>query len=114
MSSDTPMPATQASQPKRSKSDDGGTIGVAVPWHNATRLDGELAHTEVPAVDVERRLGDIDRGDDSIGHADRLEIDSLAGIRLLLVGGASAGKRGQGKRGSACDDSGKNKAAAKS
>jgi len=87
---------------------------MAVPGYDAARLDGELAHAEVPAVDVERRLGDIDRGDDGIGHAYRLEIDSLAGIRLLLVGGASAGKGGQGKRGSACDDSGKKKAAAKS
>ena len=72
--------------------DDGGTVGVAVPGHDATRLDDELAHAEVPAVDVERRLGDIDRGDDGIGHANRLEIDSLAGIRLLLIGGAFAGE----------------------
>ena len=78
--------------------DDGGTIGVAVPGHDAARLDGELAHAEVAAVDVERRLGDIDRGDDGVGHANRLEIDGLAGIRLLLIGGAFTRERGQGKR----------------
>ena len=42
------------------------------------------------------------------------EIDGLAGIRLPLIGGAFARKRGHGKRRSACDDSGKKKAAAKS
>jgi hypothetical protein len=63
---------------------------------------------------MERRLGDVYRGDDGVGHANRLEIDGLAGIRLLLVGGAFARKRGQGKRRSACHDSGKKKAAAKS
>ena len=73
-----------------------------------------LRSRNLRSVDLDRLLREIDRGEHGIGHANRLEIDSLAGIRLLLVGGASAGKCGQGKRGSACDDSGKKKAAAKS
>src|SRR5262245_14623187 len=60
--------------------DDGGAIGVAVPRHYAARLNGELAHAEVPAVDIERPLGDINRGDDGVGHANGLEINGLAGV----------------------------------
>ena len=94
--------------------DDGGTVGVAVPGDDAARLDHELAHAEVPAIDVERRLAHVDRGDGGVGDADRLQVDGFARIRLLLIGGAFAGDGGNGKRGCACDDSGKKKAAAKS
>jgi hypothetical protein len=35
-------------------------IGVAMPGHDAVRLDGQLAHAEQASVDIEWRLRDID------------------------------------------------------
>ena len=35
------------------------TIGVAMPGHDAVRLDGQLAHAEQTVVDIEWRLRDI-------------------------------------------------------
>ena len=40
-------------------------------------------------------LVDVDRGDDGVGDADRLQVDGFARIRLLLIGGAFAGDGGQ-------------------
>jgi hypothetical protein len=83
-----------------------------VPWHDAHRLDRELAHAEQAVLDVERRLGDVDRGDHGVGDADRLEVDRPAGVGLLRIGRAFAGKGGGSNEARAEDCAGEKKTAA--
>src|SRR3974377_2166016 len=49
--------------------DDGGSIAVAVPRHDAAGLDGELAEAELALLDVRRLLFEIDGGKHGVGHA---------------------------------------------
>src|SRR5262245_57570309 len=94
--------------------DDGGTVGVAVPGNDAAWLDRELAHAEIPALDVEWRLADVDRGDDRVGHSDRLEIDRLTGIGLLKIGWTFTGEGEECQRARSGDNGRKQKTAANS
>src|SRR4051812_20286812 len=66
-------------------------VVVAVPRHDAAGLDGELAETQLAAFDVRGLLAEIDGAERRVGDADRLVVDHLAGIGLLLAGGTFAG-----------------------
>src|SRR5262245_20727382 len=75
--------------------DDGGTIGVAVPWHDAPRLNREFAEPELTLLDVCRFLFEIDGGEHRISHALARLGDRLTCIGFHLVGRATAGNRGR-------------------
>src|SRR6516225_372602 len=72
--------------------DDGGTIGVAVPRHDAAGLDGELAEAELTLLDVCRFLLEVDGGKHGIGDALASVGDGLARIRFHLIEGTTASK----------------------
>ena len=86
--------------------DDRRPLAVAVPGHDAAGLDHELAHAQAAILDA-LLLVHVDRGDDCVGDADRLQVDGLAHIGLGLVGGAFAGLRGGNGEACAGDDAGK-------
>src|SRR5262249_32121506 len=49
--------------------DDRRTVGVAVPGHDAARLDRELAKAELTLLDVGRLLPGVDGGEPRVGDA---------------------------------------------
>src|SRR6516162_1368138 len=72
-----------------------GTIAVAVPWHDATRLYGELAEPELTLLDVGRFFLEIDGGEHGVGHALARLGDWLTCIGFHLVGRTATGNRGR-------------------
>ena len=74
-------------------------VVVAVPRHDAARLDHQLAEAQLTAGDLRLLFAEVDRAERGVGHADGLEIDRLARIRHALVGGAFAGLRVDRKAG---------------
>src|SRR6516165_11640968 len=71
-----------------------GTIAVAVPWHDAARLYGELAEPELTLLDVGRFFLEIDGGEHRIGHALARLGDWLTCIGFHLVDRTATGNRG--------------------
>src|SRR5262249_47845328 len=49
--------------------DDGGTVGVAVPRHDAAGLDGQLAEAELALLDIGRLLLEVDCREHRVGDA---------------------------------------------
>jgi len=71
-----------------------GTIVMAMPRHDATRLDRELAEAQLAIPDVGRLLFQIDRAERDVGNADRLVVDHLPRVRLDLVRRTFTGEHG--------------------
>src|ERR1043166_1231009 len=71
--------------------DDRRTVAMAVPWHDATRLDHEAAEAQLAVLDIRRLLGEVDGAEHRVGDAFGLEGDWLAGVWLHLIGGGGAG-----------------------
>src|SRR6266702_4063747 len=90
--------------------DQGRPVVVAVPWHDAARLDRQLAEAQFAVFEVCGLLLEIDRTQSHVGDADRLEVDLLAGVYFHLVGGTFAGKRGRRRRDRSGDDTGEREA----
>src|SRR5262245_23855737 len=95
--------------------DDRGAVAVAVPGHDAARLDRELAETQLAILDVRRLLLEVDGGEHRVG-------DTLAGVGgrrahvgLQLAGRAFAGgrRRHTGERRAGRDSRQDNAAAAR-
>src|SRR5262244_974412 len=71
--------------------DDGGTVAMAVPGHDAARFDGQLAEAELPVLDRGRLLLEIDGGERRVGDTLGGMGCRLASIGFDLVGRALAG-----------------------
>ena len=68
--------------------DQRGTIVMAVPGHDATRLDRQLSEAQLSIPDVGRLLLEIDRAKRDVGDADRLGVDHRTDVGLHLAGRA--------------------------
>src|SRR5215831_4790456 len=72
--------------------DDGRTVSVAVPGHDAARLDRELAKTKLALLDVRRLLLKIDGGEHRVGDALAAMGHRHAHVCFGLAGGTFAGR----------------------
>src|SRR5205823_6264141 len=86
--------------------DEGWSVVVAVPGHDAAGLDRQLAESQLAILEVRRLLFEVDRTQRDVGDAERLEVDLLAGVGFHLVGGTFAGKCRRGRGGRSGDDAG--------
>ena len=92
--------------PMPGNEDQGRTVVVAVPRHDAAGLDRQLAEPQFAILQMRRLLFEIDRTQRDVGDADRFEVDHLAGVGLHLVGGAFAGEGGRRRGDRSGDDAG--------
>src|SRR4029450_13811996 len=86
------------------------TVVMAVPGHDAARLDRQLAEAELALLYVGRLLLEVDRAKRHVGDADRLGVDHRADVGLHLAGRAFARSGAGDCRKRACDDGGKSEA----
>src|SRR5262245_9919247 len=73
--------------------DDRGAVAVAVPWHDAARLDRELAETQLAILDVRRLLLEVDGGEHRVGDALAGVVGRRAHVDFEFAGRAFAGGR---------------------
>src|SRR5262249_26138575 len=61
--------------------DDRGAVAVAVPWHDAARLDRELAETQLAILDVRRLLLEVDGGEHRVGERLSVAVWHFLGVQ---------------------------------